>query len=137
MYSTFVHPYMRDVVAYHFPTLSLQDMAKDPKKKLPNNINELLDGARQALERLSRDALKILKDGAKLTDGGKALRGHYNACQQDLASINHVKLFKELPNDKPLTKQNFDLCVFEVAKHVEALNLEVESSKAKLRAKSN
>ena len=112
-------------------------MAKDPKKKLPSNINELLDGASKALERLSRDALKILKDGTKLTDGGKALRGHYNACQQDLASINHVKLFKELPNDKPLTKQNFDACVFEVAKHVEALNLEVESCKAKLRAKSN
>ena len=95
----------------------------------------MLDGASKALERLSRDALKILKDGSKLTDGGKAMRGHYNACQQDLASINHVKLFKELPNDKPLTKQNFDACVFEVAKHVEALNLEVE--KAKLRAKSN
>ena len=64
-------------------------MAKDPKKKLPSNINELLDGASKALERLSRDALKILKDGARLCVA--------TACQQDLASINHVKLFKELP----------------------------------------
>ena len=105
--------------------------------KVPKDISKLLDQAKGALERLSKDALKILKDPSKLSDKGKALRGHYNTAQQDLANVNHVVLFRELPNELPLTKDNFDACVFKVAQHVEALNQEVETSKAKVRAGSN
>ena len=82
--------------------------------------------------------MKLLKNQDMLEpQQAKTLRSQYATCQRDLSEVNHVRLFRELPNGKPLNKQSFDAAVFEVAQHVEQLNESVEQAKAKVRARSN
>ena len=108
------------------------------KGKLPASINKLLDQAKTSLEKLSTSAMKLLKNQDMLEpQQAKTLRSQYATCQRDLSEVNHVRLFRELPNGKPLNKQSFDAAVFEVAQHVEQLNESVEQAKAKVRARSN
>ena len=113
-----------------------QDFAAG-KGKVPANINKLLDQAKGALDKLCKDALKILKDSEKIPDQGKLLKSKYALAQKDLGLINHVKMFREMPDERPLNKDTFDKCVYEVAQHVETLNSAIESAKADLRAKNN
>ena len=103
------------------------------------NITKLLEQAKGALEKLVRDSLKILKDNADcLDENGASLKKHYSQAQNDLNLINHVMTFHELP-DSPgsITKDVFDKKVYQVAQHVEALNQEIEVSRAKVKAKKN
>ena len=113
-----------------------QDFAAG-KGKVPANINKLLDQAKGALDKLCKDALKILKDSEKIPDQGKLLKSKYALAQKDLGLINHVKMFRDMPDERPLNKDTFDKCVYEVAQHVETLNSAIESAKADLRAKNN
>eukprot|EP00438_Fugacium_kawagutii_P008317 Skav206340 [mRNA] locus=scaffold1420:525939:526722:+ [translate_table: standard] len=113
------------------------DFAKDDGK-IPKQIETLLNQAKGALDKLSKDSIKCLqKDANKLPDGGKKLRNLYSQAQKDLHNIEHVRMFKELPDQRPLTKATFDACVMAVAEHVEQLNEELETTKALIKARSN
>ena len=139
-FSTISHKFPKYTTVQHItPTCSkvlCQDITE--KGKLPASITKLLDQAKTSLEKLSTSAMKLLKNQDMLEpQQAKTLRSQYATCQRDLSEVNHVRLFRELPNGKPLNKQSFDAAVFEVAQHVEQLNESVEQAKAKVRARSN
>lgn len=101
-------------------------------------VGKLLDQARDSLDKLAKESLKLLKNSEKMGDeDAKKLRQMYATSQQDLANVQHVKMFGELPNNKELTKNNFDQAVYNVAQNVEKFNKQIEICRAAIRAKNN
>ena len=54
-----------------------------------------------------------------------------------MVKLEHIKQFRELPDDEELNKANFDKFLMTVAQHTEDFNVLVESSKGAMRAKIN
>lgn len=115
-----------------------QELVVDGELAAP--VNKLLDQAKSALEKLTKEAVKLLKSPEKLTaDQAKQMRQMYAtaAAQKDISNVDHVRMFAELPSGQELTKQAFDAHVYQVAGNVDKFNQHIEACNGTIRAKSN
>ena len=104
---------------------------------VPSNIETVLGTAMEAQAKLSKDAMNLLKKWGREDDTTKNLRKYHKGSQDYLVKLEHIKQFRELPDDEELNKPNFDKFLMNVAQHTESFNVLVESSKGAMRAKSN
>ncbi|CAE7201833.1 unnamed protein product [Symbiodinium sp. CCMP2592] len=104
---------------------------------VPTNIEAVLRTALEAQQKLSKDAMIILKKWGADDDTTKNLRKYHKGSQEFIVKLDHIKQFRELPDDEALTKPNFDKFLLKVADHTEQFNVLVESSKGALKAKIN
>eukprot|EP00439_Symbiodinium_sp_Y106_P067276 s277_g11.t1 len=104
---------------------------------VPSNIETVLGTALEAQQKLSKDAMNLLKKWGREDDTTKNLRKYHKGSQDYMVKLEHIKQFRELPDDEELNKANFDKFLMTVAQHTEDFNVLVESSKGAMRAKIN
>ena len=107
------------------------------KGEVPQTMKLMVDKAFDANSRLCQDGMKILKKLEEGSDIWKKLKNEYCNSQRHLCDIKHSLDFHELPNNKELTKANFDGMMLEVAQNTSSFNETLEMAKGKVRAAQN
>ena len=77
--------------------------------KLPDSVKKLLTQAHSSEQKLSTEAIKLLKKVPEDSEIYKKLKKGYTESQQFIQDIKHISDFKELPNSEvALTQQSFN-----------------------------
>ena len=90
------------------------------KGKLPESMKKLLNQAIDAENKLSGDAMRLMKqlDGDDQSSHYKNLKGMYKDSQQLMCALKHIHDFHEMPDNSLLSKETFD-AQMQKAIHVE------------------
>ena len=104
---------------------------------VPMNIETVLGTAMEAQQKLAKDAMTLLRKWGREDSTSKNLKKQHKQSQEFIVKLEHIKQFRELPDDEEMNKANFDKFLMQVAEHTEEFNVLVESSKGAMRAKSN
>ena len=109
-----------------------------PGATIPASIATLIKEATESQTKLAKEAGLIIKQwtGDKTDQRfGKLKKGH-GVCTQNIARLNHMKEFHELPDDLEPTKENLDKVMLDMATHTSEYNELIEVTRGVLKAKN-
>ena len=109
-----------------------------PGAAIPASIATLIKEATESQTKLAKEAGLIIKQwtGDKTDQRfGKLKKGH-GVCTQNIARLNHMKEFHELPDDLEPTKENLDKVMLDMATHTSEYNELIEVTRGVLKAKN-
>ena len=108
-----------------------------PGATIPPSIANLIKEATESQQKLAKEAGLIIKQWTldrsdkRFTD---LKRGH-GVCTQNIAKLNHMGEFHELPDDLEPTKENLDAVMLAMATHTSEYNELIEVARGILKAK--
>ena len=102
---------------------------------IPKSYGKLMTKAKDTCEKLMKSGQCLVKE-ACLRDKVPQMKAAWTTLNKALSDIQHVVMFEELPNSLPITKDNLEAFVKDIAKNCDKINCEVETYKAIMRAKS-
>ena len=105
-------------------------------KKIPAAILNIVNQATDSQSKLMKEAMSMIKNwkGEKENRDLVALKHGHATCSQNLAKLQHMKEFQELPGDMAPTRANLDKIMMEMAVHTKDYNELVETCRGRLRA---
>ena len=116
--------------------------AKDVEKMLPGSsippaILNLIKEATESQTKLAKEATHLIKGwaGDKTDERFMKLKKGHCLCNQNVAKLNHMKEFQELPDDLEPTKSNLDKIMLDMATHTSEYNELIEITKGIMKAK--
>ena len=127
---------------FQVKTLALNICKADEKNlltdgEIPASIKPLLDKARGACERLLKEGMKLVKDGAlQSTELGRVKEGHMKLSKH-VSDISTLMTWHELPEKATLSRTNLERFVHDIAASVDTFNGDIESAKGRLKARKN
>ena len=120
-------------------SLNYQD--KDVKalasgKKIPSSILDIVKQATESQAKLMKEAMVMIKSwkGEKDDEFLVKMKQGHAVCSQNLAKLQHMKEFEELPNNLPANRENLDDLMMGMAVHTKEYNELVETCRGRLRA---
>ena len=108
-----------------------------PGASIPASIMNLIKEAGESQNKLAKEAATLIKQwtGEKQDERFVKLKKGHCLCNQNIAKLNHMREFHELPDDLSPTKENLDKVMLEMAQHTNDYNELIETSKGFLKAK--
>ena len=108
-----------------------------PGANIPASILNLIREATDSQSKLAKEATSIIKQwpGEKSDDRLLRLKKGHCVCNQNIAKLNHMQEFHELPDDLEPTKQNLDRVMLEMATHTSDYNELIEMTRGYLKSK--
>ena len=104
--------------------------------KIPPAILNIVTQASESQSKLMKEAMQMIRGwkGDKDEDNLVKLRKGHAICNQNLAKLQHMKEFHELPGDLDPTRDNLDKMMVDMAQHTKQYNELVETCRAMVRA---
>ena len=108
-----------------------------PGSTIPSSIMTLIKEACDSQTKLAKEAASLIKQwaGDKQDDRFVKLKKGHCICNQNIAKLNHMREFHELPDDLSATKENLYKVMLEMAQHTNDYNELIETSKGFLKSK--
>ena len=108
-----------------------------PGANIPPAIMNLIREASDSQSKLAKEATSIIKQwtGDKSDERFVRLKKGHCICNQNIAKLNHMKEFHELPDDLEATKENLDQVMMSMATHTSDYNELIETSRGFLKSK--
>ena len=106
---------------------------------IPSSILTLIKQAEGAQNKMLKEATSFIKSWKGDKNDERLLRLKKCSAQtgQNLASLQHLRDFHELPGEVALTKPNLDKMMTDQANHVQQFNELIETTRGVLRAQKN
>lgn len=107
-----------------------------PGASIPPAIQELIKEATDSQAKLAKEASVIIKawTGDKMDERFKKLKSGHGTCQTNIAKLNHMREFHELPDNLESTKENLDQVMLAMATHTSEYNELVEVTRGLIKA---
>lgn len=107
-----------------------------PGATIPPAIQDLIKEATDSQAKLAKEASLIIKawTGDKSDERFKKLKTGHGVCNTNIAKLNHMKEFHELPDNMESTKENLDQVMLNMATHTSEYNELVEVTRGLIKA---
>ena len=101
---------------------------------VPKKYGALLEKAKDAVQKLLKQGGALIKEDA-LKDKMPKLKEGYKTLAQHMRNLETVLTLEDLPDGKPMTKQDMDTFIESIATDVDTWNGEMQSCQGFLKAK--